>query len=95
MTGPQPIDEATTPRLPRHVKLRFDEARGAWVLLAPERVLMPDEIACDVLKRLDGKTQLGALIDALARDYEAPRDLVAGDVTELLRDLAGKGMVSL
>lgn len=89
------VDEAATPRLPRHVKLRYDEARGTWVLLAPERVLVPDDIACDVLRRLDGATTLGAVIDALARDYEAPRDLVARDVAALLRDLAGKGMVSL
>ena len=39
------ITEENVPRLPRHVKFRFDQAREAWVVLAPEKVFMPDEIA--------------------------------------------------
>jgi len=88
------LTEESVPRLPRSVKFRFDEARGAWVLLAPERVLVPDEIAADVLRRLDGKTTLGAILDGLSRDYDAPRDAIAGDVVALLQDLAAKGMIT-
>jgi len=39
------VSEASRPKLPRHAKLKFDETRQVWVILAPERVLAPDEIA--------------------------------------------------
>ena len=39
------IGAASVPRLARGVRLRFDRVRDAWLLLAPERVLMPDEAA--------------------------------------------------
>ena len=82
------------PRLPRHVKLRYDEARKQWVVLAPERVLVPDEIALEVLKLCDGVASVAAIADALAAKYAAPRSEVAGDVVELLQDLADKGMLA-
>lgn len=87
------LTESSVPRMPRHVKLRFDETRSAWVLLAPERVLLPDEIAVEVLKRCDGAASLGVIIDDLARSYSAERAVVAQDVTALLQDLADKGML--
>ena len=74
------ITEESVPRLPRHVKFRFDQAREAWVVLAPEKVFMPDEIAVEVLKRCDGDTTLKDIIDDLARTFEAERDVVAADV---------------
>ena len=33
------ISEASRPKLPRHIRLKFDETRQVWVILAPERVL--------------------------------------------------------
>ena len=47
MAGPRHISvsETSRPVLPRHTKLKFDETRQVWVILAPERVLAPDEIA--------------------------------------------------
>ena len=41
------VSEASRPVLPRHAKLKFDETRKVWVILAPERVLAPDEIAVE------------------------------------------------
>jgi pyrroloquinoline quinone biosynthesis protein D len=33
------VSETSRPVLPRHAKLKFDETRQRWVILAPERVL--------------------------------------------------------
>ena len=88
------ITDASVPRLPRHVKFRFDEARQQWLLLAPERVLMPDEIAVEIIKLCDGAATVGAISDALAAKFEAPRDQVGGDVITMLQDLADKGVIS-
>lgn len=94
MSGPAPLGAASCPRLSPHVRLRFDAARSRHVLLAPERVVMPDEIAVAVLQLCDGVKTLGAIADELAARYGAPRVEVAADVAEMLQDLADKGMVT-
>ena len=83
------------PALARGIKLRFDKARDAWVLLAPEKVLMPDEIALEILKRCDGKARVMEIVDDLAVAFSADRDQVAGDVRAFLQDLADKGVITL
>ena len=93
MPDEEALHDGARPRLPRHVKFRFDRSRDAWVLLAPERVLMPDEIAVEILKRCTGDTTLAAVIDDLAAGYEADRNEIAGDVTEMLRGLIAQGLV--
>ena len=47
------IEAATRPVMPRHIKLRHDEGRGRWIILAPERLFDPDEVAVEVLKLCD------------------------------------------
>ena len=91
---PQVHDEVV-PALARGVKLRFDKARDAWVLLAPEKVLMPDQIAMEILKRCDGKATMAEIIEDLAVTFPADRDQVAGDVRAFLQDLADKGMLTV
>lgn len=93
MSDATSFSEASVPRLRRGVRLRFDQRRDAWVLLAPERVLMPDEIAVAILQRCDGEATLGAIVDDLSRAYDAERAAIAQDVTALLQDLAAKGVV--
>lgn len=88
-------DESIVPRLRRGVKFRFDQVRDAWVLLAPERLFLPDAPAVEVLKLTDGARTLGAIIDDLAARFAAPRATIAADVIALLRDLAEKGAVTL
>ena len=87
------IGEDSAPSLPRHVKFRRDESRGQWVLLAPERVLVPDEIAVEILRRLDGQITIGILADEFAEKYQSTRAEVLGDIIEMLQDLADKGFL--
>ena len=88
------VSETSRPVLPRHAKLKFDEARKVWVILAPERVLAPDEIAVEVLKLCDGIRSVGVMIDQLAAKYVAPREAIATDVIAMLQDLADKGFLT-
>jgi pyrroloquinoline quinone biosynthesis protein D len=90
---PQVSDDAV-PALARGVRLRFDKARDAWVLLAPEKVLMPDQIAMEILKRCDGKATVAAIVEDLTVTFAADRDQVAADVRAFLQDLADKGMLT-
>jgi pyrroloquinoline quinone biosynthesis protein D len=95
MSGRPQVHDDAVPALARGVKLRFDKARDAWILLAPEKVLMPDQIAVEILKRCDGKATVTELVDDLAVTFSADRDQVAGDVRGFLQDLADKGMLTL
>ena len=87
------IDEAAVPVFGVGVKFRFDTVRDAWIVLAPERLFLPDEQAVEILKLVDGTRTLAAIIDALATRFDAPRDLIAGDVATMLGDLGDKGVV--
>ena len=89
-----PDDEAK-PRLPKGVRLRHDEARGEWLLLAPERVLRTDSVAVEILKRCDGERTIRAIVDDLAANFVAERALIDRDVRALLADLAGKRVLDL
>jgi pyrroloquinoline quinone biosynthesis protein D len=86
-------DETGIPSLAAGVKFRFDKLRDAWVILAPERLFLPDDQAVEILKMVDGSQHLGAIIDGLAARFDAPRAMIAGDVSTMLQDLADKGVV--
>jgi pyrroloquinoline quinone biosynthesis protein D len=81
---------ASRPRLAPGVRLRFDATRQSWTLLAPERVLMLDEIACEIIKRCDGAADVAAMVTELAQAYSADRTEIEGDVQALLADLVEK-----
>ena len=87
------IGEQAQPRLAPHVRLKFDERRDKWVVLAPERLLMPDEIAVEVLHRCDGRTSIAAMVDAFAATFDAGREEIAGDVLALVQELVDKGVL--
>ncbi|MDE1935099.1 pyrroloquinoline quinone biosynthesis peptide chaperone PqqD [Bradyrhizobium sp.] len=88
------VSEASRPKLPRHTKLKFDATRKVWVILAPERVLAPDEIAVEVLHLCDGIRSVAEMADQLAAKYAAPRDAISSDVIAMLQDLADKGFLT-
>jgi pyrroloquinoline quinone biosynthesis protein D len=83
------------PRLPRGVRLVHNEAQGGWVLLAPERVFKADAIAAEIVKRCTGEATLEAIVDDLAKTFNAPRERVHADVTAMLRGLADKKLLEL
>jgi pyrroloquinoline quinone biosynthesis protein D len=88
------VREASRPVLPRHARLKFDETRQRWVILAPERVLAPDEIAVEILQLCDGVRSVEQMIDQLAAKYNAERTAIGADVIAMLQDLADKGFLT-
>ncbi len=82
------------PSLPRFVKMRHDAGRGRWIILAPERVFNPDEIAVAVLQKCDGERSVSDIADSLADEYKAPAHLILKDIIDMLQDLADKGVLN-
>jgi len=92
---PQSVSPDARPHLPRGVRLVHNEAQGGYVLLAPERVFKADAIAVEILKRCTGEATVAQIVDDLARTYQAPRERIATDVTQLLQGLADKKLLAL
>ena len=88
------LKENNIPKLPRHAKLRFDEARKKWIINAPERVFELDEIAAEVMQLIDGKSSIIDIVDILVKKFKgASKDVVKKDVLSLLQPLAEKGFI--
>jgi pyrroloquinoline quinone biosynthesis protein D len=88
------VSDASVLSFAPHIVFRFDEVRQRWIILAPERLMLPDEQAVEILKLVDGKTGVSAIVDSLAARYQAPRELIAKDVATMLQDLADKGCLA-
>ena len=82
-----------SPALPAHVRLQFDELRQKWVVLAPERVLWPDDVSVDILKLCDGSLTIDGIVERLAEDYGAERSEINADVTEFLQGWADQRLL--
>ncbi len=86
-------DPAATYRFAPGVKFRFDETRQAWIVLAPERLFVPDEHAAEILKLIDGARTAAHIVDDLAARFDAPRATIEADVLEMLQDLVERGVL--
>jgi pyrroloquinoline quinone biosynthesis protein D len=65
----QTADGAGRPRLARHVRLRFDPARGQHVLLTPEAVTVLNGTGAAVLELCDGQRTVTEILAALRGRY--------------------------
>ena len=80
-----------TPRFAPGVRLQEDKARDRWIVMAPERMFIPDEIALEVLRLVDGSRDEAGIVTALAEKFAAPVEVIAADVRVMLDDLRDKG----
>lgn len=65
------------PRLPRGVRLRYDEVRAKHVLLAPERTFDLDDNAVAVLKLVDGQNSVSQIDRGRGGDRRRPDSAAA------------------
>ena len=90
------LGEEDRVRLAPGVMLRQDRVRGHWQLLGPERVLVLDDVALEVVRAATAQppVMVGAAIEALASQFDAPREEIAADVLEVLADMIAKGFLT-
>lgn len=86
------LPPSAVPAFAPGVRLTHNEAQG-WVLLAPERVFMTDDISYEILKRCDGKTSVASIVNDLGSTFEAPRERIFADVSAMFAQLAQKKLV--
>jgi len=62
-------------------------------LLAPEKLVKPDNIAVEILKLVDGMKKVNDISKELSEKFVAPVDVIQKDVMVLLQSLADKGFI--
>ena len=87
------VKEDVILRFPKHVKFKYNEPRKEWVLLAPEKLVKPDNIAVEILKLVDGMKNVNDISKELSEKFVAPIDVIQKDVIVLLQSLADKGFI--
>ena len=88
------ITASSRPRLARQAKMRLDEARGHWVILGPERILVPDATAVEILQICDGQRSVDDIVGILAAKYDAEAAVIQQDVIVMLQGLADQRYVT-
>jgi pyrroloquinoline quinone biosynthesis protein D len=61
----------STPALSAMYRWQWEEVQQSWVLLYPEGMVKLNGSAGEIIKRLDGKKNVVALIAELEKDFEA------------------------
>jgi len=89
------IDESISLQLGRGVRLRHDRERDSWTLMAPERVIVLDEIAHQVIVEIvESDGLLAGVIDRLSLIFDAPREEIGNDVIDMLQPFVDKQLLS-
>ncbi len=73
---------AVVPRLARGLRLQFEPAQQAWVLLYPEGMVKLNTPAAEILRRCDGQRDTTAIVADLESEFAATG--LAADVEEFL-----------
>lgn len=81
--------------LARHAKLRFDKTRDRWILLVPEKVMVPDDICAQILQLCDGQQTVADISATMAQKYVAEPGVIEAEVLTMLQDLAQNGLIVL
>lgn len=87
------LTEQTCPSLARGVRLQTDRQTREPLLLFPEGAIYLSESAHQIVRRCDGHTEVGAILAALAAEYESDAETLRKDVLDCLEDLYQRKLV--
>ena len=88
------VSLTTRPRLAPKARLRWDRKDERFMLLYPERGLVLNPTAADVVRLCTGALTVGAIVDQLAVKYAPePRESVERQVVTFLTRMAERGLV--
>jgi pyrroloquinoline quinone biosynthesis protein D len=86
---------ASRPRLAAKARLRWDRKGERFMLLYPERGLVLNATAADVIRLCTGEQTVAAIIEQLAGRYAPqPRETVEQEVLTFLARMAERGIVT-
>jgi len=84
----------TRPRLAPKARLRFDAKSERFMLLYPERGMVLNPTAADIVKLCTGELTVSDIIVRLAEKYAPqPREAIEREVLQFLNVMADRGLV--
>jgi pyrroloquinoline quinone biosynthesis protein D len=86
-----PLNEDLPVELQRQYRLQWEEAQQSWVLLYPEGMIRLEGSAGEIMKRVNGRASLHAIVAELEQAF--PGVDLRGDVVEFLEVAHGKGWI--
>jgi coenzyme PQQ biosynthesis protein PqqD len=82
------------PRLAAKARLRFDRKSTRYLLLYPERGLVLNPTAADIVQLCTGEHTVEAIVERLVEKYASqPRAVVEREVMTFLGAMADRGLV--
>jgi pyrroloquinoline quinone biosynthesis protein D len=87
------IDLESCPRISRHLRLQWEEAQNAWVLLYPEGMIKLNGAAGEILSRVDGARSVSAIIEELQVRFQT--DDLRQDVLDFLEIAVKQSWITL
>ena len=88
------LTEQSIPKFPKGVRLKHDTKRNQWVILAPERMFVLDDIGISVMQCIEEELTISNVVNRLTDRFNAPRKEILKDVLEMLQDMADKGVLT-
>ena len=85
------LGEATVPEFARQFRFQWEPAQQSHVLLFPEGMIKLSGSAGEILKRVDGKASIGAIVADLERAF--PGADLRADVLQFLKEADAKGWI--
>jgi coenzyme PQQ biosynthesis protein PqqD len=84
----------THPRLASKARLRFDRRSGRHLLLYPERGLLLNSTAADIVRLATGEHTVGAIVDRLSEQHPTTaREVIQQEALAFLGSLARRGLL--
>lgn len=77
--------------LQRHFRFQWEPAQQGFVLLYPEGMVKLPGSAGEIMKRIDGKSSVRAIVEDLQNTF--PGAALRGDVIGFLEHVHGKGWI--
>lgn len=88
------ISTETRPRLASKVRLRYDRKGERYMLLYPEKGLVLNPTAADIVRLCTGENTVTAIVGQLAGKYTTqPREALERQVMEFLLAMADRGLM--
>ena len=87
------MDAQSRPLLASKARLRFDRKSSRYMLLYPERGLVLNPTAADVLQRCTGDRTVDSIVEELAQKYGHEPPAVEREVMSFLTALAERQLI--
>ena len=94
MSEPRAITADSRPIVAAKARLRWDARTSRHLLLYPERGLILNPTAADVIQLCTGEHTVGAIVDRLAAKYAPqPRETVEREILAFLVSMVDRGLI--